>query len=76
MRKHAESNINNWPDYIMSVQLAYNSKVHSTTGYTPFELVFGRKMTEFTNWKNKLSIEESIALDKRAEEIKDLIHNK
>lgn len=32
MRKHAESNINNWPDYIMSVQLAYNSKIHNTTG--------------------------------------------
>lgn len=33
-------------------------------------------MSEFTNWKNKITIEESIALDKRAEEIKDLINNK
>jgi hypothetical protein len=33
----------NWDEYIDSVLFAYRTSVHASTGFTPFELVFGRQ---------------------------------
>ena len=34
-----------WDLYIPAVLLAYQTKRHATTGYTPFQLVYGRQAT-------------------------------
>lgn len=34
---------NNWPRYIFTAMLTYNTTVHSTTNFTPYELIFGHK---------------------------------
>jgi len=34
-----------WDEYLPAVIFAYNTSVNASTGYTPFELVFGRKPT-------------------------------
>ena len=44
IRKYTASNNTEWHKWIPFVSLAYRSRVHSSTGYTPFELMFGRKM--------------------------------
>lgn len=34
---------NDWDDYVDSILYAYRTSICTSTGYTPFELVFGRK---------------------------------
>ncbi|CAF4346039.1 unnamed protein product, partial [Didymodactylos carnosus] len=34
---------NNWDEFLDAVVFAYNTGVHATTRYSPFELLFGRK---------------------------------
>lgn len=33
---------NNWDEYLQAVTFAYNTGIHKTTQYSPFELLFGR----------------------------------
>jgi hypothetical protein len=65
-----------WPEYLSFVTLAFNSKVHTRTGFTPYEIVFGRRMNAFESWSAKEQIDETESLSSRAIEIKDLVENK
>ncbi len=47
LRTHSENNIKNWDNNLDWVVFAYNTRVHSTTLYSPFELVFGIKPNLF-----------------------------
>ncbi|CAF1126227.1 unnamed protein product [Didymodactylos carnosus] len=44
LKKYNDGNLNDWDEYFQSIVLAYNSGVHATTGYTPYELAFTRKL--------------------------------
>lgn len=43
LKSFINKNQDNWPRYVYTAMLAYNTTVHSTTNYTPYELVFGHK---------------------------------
>ena len=44
-----------WDKWLPYILLAYRSRIHSSTKYTPFELMFGRKMNFFDDWIRMLS---------------------
>ncbi|CAF0957951.1 unnamed protein product [Brachionus calyciflorus] len=50
LRKYSESDRNKWLKYLPFVLLAYRTRIHTTTGFTPFELMFGKKMLPFKDW--------------------------
>jgi len=72
IQKYAIENRQTWSDFIPYAQIAYNSKIHSATKYSPFELVFGKKMNKFLNWKTESDDDNEIKLLKRSLEIKIL----
>ena len=49
-----------WPDYVHTLVYNYNNTVHSTTGYTPCYLMFGREA--------RLPIDVTLNLDRREEQ--------
>ena len=71
LRKYADENPNDWPKWTEFVTMAYNSKVHTSTGFTPYELMFGRKINHFENWEVSGELEGD-QLIVRTEEIKKL----
>ena len=42
LKKHADKNPNEWHKWLPFCLMAIRDTVHSTTGYTPYELLFGR----------------------------------
>ncbi|CAF1107876.1 unnamed protein product, partial [Brachionus calyciflorus] len=75
LRKHCESDKENWPKHLDYVLMAYRPRVHSVIKLIPFELMFGRKMNGFENWSSSNENDESEAIVARSQEIKNMIEN-
>jgi transposase InsO family protein len=43
LRKVVEAEPDRWPDYLPMILYAYRTNVHFSTGFTPYELVFGKR---------------------------------
>lgn len=43
LRSYTNEEQSNWPRYVYTAMLTYNTSVHSTTHFTPYELMFGNK---------------------------------
>lgn len=43
LKTYVNENQDNWPRYVYTAMLAYNTSIHSTTHYSPYELLFGHK---------------------------------
>jgi hypothetical protein len=74
LRKHAETNPLDWVKWLPYVLMCYRRRFHSVTGYSPFQLMFGRQMNHFGNWRVQESEDEQMALRYRPEEILKLIN--
>ena len=69
LRKHAEMDKLNWNKWLDFVLFAYRTSVHTTTSYTPFELLFGRKANGFEDWKSTKDDTQTLELELRGNEI-------
>jgi hypothetical protein len=74
LRKHGEANAFDWEKRLPNVLMCYRRRVHSITGYSPFQLMFGRQMKHFGDWRVQEAEDENLALRARAEEIKKSVH--
>ena len=71
LRKHCEENPLLWASWIPYVLMAYRSRINPSTKRTPFELVFGRTMNGFENWKGRNLETEEAEISNRAVEIRN-----
>ncbi|CAF2143978.1 unnamed protein product [Rotaria magnacalcarata] len=44
LKKYHHDNVNDWDIYLQSIVWAYNSGIHSVTGFIPYELTFNRRL--------------------------------
>ncbi len=67
LKKHCEDDPEYWCIWIPFILLAYNCRKHSTTGYSPYGLMYGRIMNHFENYIPN----EQLSIEKRVQEIKE-----
>ena len=72
LRKHAEMDVENWDKWIPYVVLSYNTRVHSVTGYSPYELLFGLKVNLFSKLSDNSVENIVLTLVNRANEVKNM----
>ena len=76
LRKHSENKTSDWDKWLDFVVFSYNTRVHSATNFSPYELVFGRKANIFeSNDKDQLTNSERLELEQRRNQIRDLNEN-
>jgi hypothetical protein len=63
-----------WVKWLPYVLMCYRRRIHSVTGYSPFQLMFGRPMNNFSDWRVQDTEDEHVALQYRSEEFRALIN--
>lgn len=76
LRKLSERDHRKWVEMIKFVKFAYNTRIHSVTKMTPFELQFGVKANSFDDYTQVEGEIEEDSIIKRAEQIRDLIETR
>jgi RNase H-like domain found in reverse transcriptase/Reverse transcriptase (RNA-dependent DNA polymerase)/Integrase zinc binding domain/Integrase core domain/Ty3 transposon capsid-like protein/Chromo (CHRromatin Organisation MOdifier) domain len=51
LRTFSQSNPDRWPDYLDAVLMSYRLRVHSSTKFTPYEMIFARKPNPFKDFQ-------------------------
>ena len=72
LRKHVETDHLSWHKWLDWVLFAYRTRVHSSTGFSPFQLLFGRMANSFEDWRTKPDTSKVLELEIRSLEIKNL----
>ena len=72
LRKHVETDHLSWHKWLDWVLFAYRTRVHSSTGFSPFQLLFGRMANSFEDWRTNPDTSKVLELEIRSLEIKNL----
>jgi hypothetical protein len=72
LRTHAEENPTNWHLYIDLVVMAYRKRIHSSTGFAPYTLIFGKEMNDFDT-SDDTTLDLEAQLQQRNSEIQILL---
>lgn len=75
IKKHAEDQPERWNEWIPYVIFSYVTKCHSSSGHTPYELLFGRKPNNFSAAERDILIDDTIALELRQEQLKNYVES-
>jgi len=70
LRAHAEAHTEDWDFWLPFVLICYRNRVHSVTKFSPFELMFGKKMNKFQDFSNWDELNEKLSIRNRQYEIK------
>ena len=70
LRKHADENKLNWHKWLPYCLMAYRDTIQSSTGFTPYQLLFGRDMNKFINYDKEENKIQQTEIAQRLEEIK------
>ena len=70
LRKHAENNPLDWPKWMTFILMSYRTKVNSSTGFSPFRLVFGREMNQLKDWTSSQVGDEAASILARVKQLK------
>ena len=74
IRKLCENHTSEWDLWLEYVVFCYNTRVHSSTKYSPYELVFGFKANVFeSNQEEEPTNTENMELEQRTKEINKLV---
>jgi hypothetical protein len=76
IRKLAEKDHTKWFEWIPFIKLAYNTRIHTTTKKTPYELTFGMKCNTFEDWSEYEGEDLTKALENRAVQNRNLIQER
>ncbi|CAF0985550.1 unnamed protein product [Brachionus calyciflorus] len=72
LKKQSSQDPENWNKYLPYVLIAYRTRNHSSTKFSPYEILFGRKMNAIRSWEIKNGEDDESALIRRTAEIQKL----
>ena len=75
LRKHTETNQRDWDKWISFVEFTYNTRKNPTTGFSPYEILYGVKINEFIDYQHSEINQEEVIIAERAIQLKNLIEN-
>ena len=71
LAKYCNEDADDWDEYLQSVVYAYNSGVHATTGFIPYELAFGRRQkSPFDSPSNSVTLPRAEEFHKRLQRMR------
>lgn len=74
LKKHAETDHNNWDLWVPFVEYAYNTRTHSVTKFPPLEIIQGVPVNSLSkNYKEDLYASEEECLFNRSKQINSLV---